>query len=64
MKLSDLEVFVVAPPETGKGGRYWIFVKLTTACGIVGYGEVYAAGFIPAASRKDLIQRSSARSQA
>ena len=49
MKLSDLEVFVVAPPETGKGGRYWIFVKLTTACGIVGYGEVYASAIGPAA---------------
>lgn len=43
MKLQDLEIFVVGTPPPGWGGRYWIFVKLTTACGISGYGEVYAA---------------------
>ncbi len=30
MKLQDLEIFVVAPPAPGWGGRYWIFPKLTT----------------------------------
>jgi galactonate dehydratase len=49
MKLQDLEVFVVGTPPPGWGGRYWIFVKLTTACGIVGYGEVYAAAVGPKA---------------
>ncbi|MEM8838017.1 MAG: mandelate racemase/muconate lactonizing enzyme family protein [Pseudomonadota bacterium] len=43
MKLKDLEIFVVAPPPPGWGGRYWIFVKLTTDNGITGYGEVYAS---------------------
>jgi len=43
MKLADLEIFVVAPPAPGWGGQYWIFPKLTTACGIVGYGECYAS---------------------
>ncbi|MEL6266206.1 MAG: mandelate racemase/muconate lactonizing enzyme family protein, partial [Pseudomonadota bacterium] len=47
MKLADLEVFVVANPPPRKGGRYFIFVKLTTACGITGIGEVYAASFGP-----------------
>ena len=30
MKLKDLEIFVVAPPSPGWGGRYWILVKLTS----------------------------------
>jgi galactonate dehydratase len=47
MQLADLEIFVVAPPPPGWGGRYWIIVKLTTACGITGYGEVYAAAVGP-----------------
>ena len=47
MKLSDLEVFVVANPPPRKGGRYFIFLQLTTACGISGVGEVYAATFGP-----------------
>jgi len=51
MKLQDLEVFVVAPPSPGWGGRYWIFVKLTTDNGITGYGEVYASAVGPKAMR-------------
>ncbi|MEO0625213.1 MAG: mandelate racemase/muconate lactonizing enzyme family protein [Pseudomonadota bacterium] len=47
MKLQDIEVFVTANPPPSKGGRYFIFVKLVTACGIVGYGEIYAASFGP-----------------
>jgi len=49
MKLADLEVIVTAPPAPGWGGRYWQFVKVTTACGITGWGEVYAAAVGPAA---------------
>lgn len=49
MKLADLEVLVVGNPPPGFGGRYFIFVKLSTACGIVGWGEVYAAAVGPAA---------------
>ncbi|MGY6533940.1 MAG: mandelate racemase/muconate lactonizing enzyme family protein [Pararhodobacter sp.] len=60
MKLADLETFVIGTPPPGWGGRYWIVVKLTTACGIVGYGEVYAASVGPAAMRAvidDVFQR-------
>ncbi len=49
MKLRDLEIFVVAPPAPGWGGRYWTFVKLTTDDGIVGYGECYVSTVGPAA---------------
>ena len=56
MKLKDLEIFVVAPPFPGWGGRYWIFPKLTTDNGIVGYGECYASTVGPKAiSAKGLI---------
>ncbi|MEM9796033.1 MAG: mandelate racemase/muconate lactonizing enzyme family protein [Pseudomonadota bacterium] len=51
MKLDALEIFVVAPPAPGWGGRYWILPKLTTACGITGYGEVYASAVGPEAMR-------------
>lgn len=47
MRLQSLEIFTVAPPAPGWGGRYWIFTKLTTACGIVGYGECYASTIGP-----------------
>lgn len=51
MRLKDLEIFVVAPPPPGWGGRYWIFVKVTTDDGISGYGECYAASVGPNAMR-------------
>ncbi|MCA1243848.1 mandelate racemase/muconate lactonizing enzyme family protein [Stappia stellulata] len=47
MKLAALETFVVGNPPPGFGGRYFVFVKLATACGIVGYGEIYTAAFSP-----------------
>ena len=43
-----METFVVANPPPGFGGRYFVFVKLTTDDGIVGYGEHYGATFRPA----------------
>lgn len=49
MKLRDLEVIVVGTPPPGWGGRYWIFVKVTTDNGITGWGEVYAAAVGPEA---------------
>ena len=49
MQLTDLDVFVVGPPAGTWGGRYFIFTKLTTSNGIVGYGEVYAATVGPKA---------------
>ena len=45
MKLATIETFVVGNPPPGRGGRYFLFVKLTTACGVVGYGEMYNASF-------------------
>ena len=45
MKITDFETFVVANPPPRFGGRYFIFVKLVTDNGIVGYGEIYAATF-------------------
>lgn len=51
MRLQNLEIFVVAPPAPGWGGRYWIFPKLTTACGITGYGECYASSVAPEVMR-------------
>ncbi len=47
MKLQNLEVFIVGNPPPRKGGRYFIFVKLATKCGITGVGEVYSATFSP-----------------
>jgi L-alanine-DL-glutamate epimerase-like enolase superfamily enzyme len=47
MKLDSIKVFVVGNPPPGFGGRYFVFLKLKTACGIEGVGEVYAATFGP-----------------
>ena len=47
MQITAFETFVVGNPPPHFGGRYWIFVKLITDSGIVGYGEVYAATFGP-----------------
>jgi len=47
MKIMDLKTFIVGNPPPHAGGRYFIFVKLTTDGGVVGYGEAYAATFGP-----------------
>ena len=47
MKIADVKTWVVGNPPPHFGGRYFIFVKLTTNNGIEGYGEVYAATFSP-----------------
>jgi L-alanine-DL-glutamate epimerase-like enolase superfamily enzyme len=47
MKLDSVKVFVVGNPPPGYGGRYFVFLKLKTVCGIEGVGEVYAATFGP-----------------
>ena len=47
MKVTDVETFVVSNPPPSFGGRYFVFVKLTTSEGIVGYGEAYAGTFHP-----------------
>ena len=60
MRLQDLDIIVTAPPAPGWGGRYWIFVKVTTDTGIVGWGECYASSVSPEAMThviRDLFER-------
>ena len=47
MKITEVKTWVVANPPPHFGGRYFIFVKLTTDGGVHGIGEVYAATFSP-----------------
>jgi len=47
MQITEVKTFVVGNPPPHFGGRYWIFLKLTTDSGIVGYGEVYSVPFHP-----------------
>jgi len=45
MRFTEVETFVVANPPPGYGGRYFVFVKLSTDTGAVGWGEVYSPPF-------------------
>ena len=45
MKITDVKTFVVGNPPPHFGGRYWVFVKLTTDSGISGIGEVCSVPF-------------------
>ena len=47
MILKDIETFVVGNPPPSFGGRYFVFVKLTTDDGIAGVGEAYGVPFEP-----------------
>ena len=47
MKLTDIKTFVVGNPRPGYGGRYFVFVKLTTDGNVSGVGEAYCAPFHP-----------------
>ncbi len=47
MKIVSVKTFVVGNPPPHFGGRYWIFLKLTTDSGIDGIGEVYSVPFHP-----------------
>ena len=47
MRIVDIRTFVVGNPPPRFGGRYFIFLKLTTDSGITGVGEVYTATFSP-----------------
>ena len=47
MKITDAKTFVVGNPPPHFGGRYFIFVKLTTDSGVEGVGEVYSVPFHP-----------------
>ncbi|MCP4072339.1 MAG: mandelate racemase/muconate lactonizing enzyme family protein [Hyphomicrobiales bacterium] len=60
MKITDVKTFVVGNPPPHFGGRYFIFLKLTTDTGIEGVGEVYGATFSPhviATMIEDVCQR-------
>ncbi|MEC9312980.1 MAG: mandelate racemase/muconate lactonizing enzyme family protein, partial [Pseudomonadota bacterium] len=60
MRLETLETFVVGNPPPRHGGRYFIFVRVTTACGITGVGEIYNATFGPevcCAMARDMFER-------
>ena len=51
MRLEGLEVFIVAPPPPGWGGRWWTLVRLTAEDGTRGWGECYLTGVGPVAAR-------------
>lgn len=58
--ITDFEIFVVPNQPPGFGGRYFVFTKLITGTGIVGYGEIYAATFDSHAIKamaKDMAER-------
>jgi 2-dehydro-3-deoxyphosphogalactonate aldolase len=52
MKISKLDVHIVAVPPPHIGGMYWIFVSLKTDCGLEGVGEVYSASFHPSVMKQ------------
>lgn len=45
MKFTEVETFVVANPPPSYGGKYFVFVKLSTDTGATGWGEVYSPPF-------------------
>ena len=47
MKLTDIKTFVVGNPPPHFGGRYFVFVKLTTDSNVSGIGEAYCVPFSP-----------------
>ncbi|MBV9914175.1 MAG: mandelate racemase/muconate lactonizing enzyme family protein [Sinobacteraceae bacterium] len=47
MKLVDIKTFVVGNPPPHYGGRYFVFVKLTTDDRVHGFGEAYCVPFEP-----------------
>ena len=48
MKITDMTTYVVGNPPPHFGGRYWVFLKLTTDSAVEGFGEVYSVPFHPA----------------
>ncbi|MEN0001197.1 MAG: mandelate racemase/muconate lactonizing enzyme family protein [Pseudomonadota bacterium] len=47
MKIVAVDTIVTGTPAGTPGGRYFIFVKLESADGIIGWGEAYGATFGP-----------------
>jgi galactonate dehydratase len=52
MKIVDFKTYVVGNPPPSFGGKYWIFLKLTTDSGIFGFGEAYGIPFHPKVARQ------------
>jgi galactonate dehydratase len=44
LRITGVETFAVRNPPPSRGGRVWVFVKILTDSGIVGYGEVDMLG--------------------
>jgi galactonate dehydratase len=60
MKLTDIQTYVVGNPPPHYGGRYFVFVKLTTDSRVEGIGEAYCVPFDPHLVEKlivDVFQR-------
>ena len=57
MKLTDIKTFVVGNPPPGNGGRYFVFVKLSTDGNVHGVGEAYCVPFHPDLVARMLIGR-------
>ena len=60
MQLDKIETFIFGNPPPRHGGRYFMFVRLTTKCGISGVGEIYSASFGPelcTAMAKEMFER-------
>jgi len=55
VKIVDVETFIVGNPPPSFGGRYFVFVKLTTDDDIVGYGEAYGATLGPTVVAQQLV---------
>ncbi len=47
MKITDLETFIVGNPPPHFGGRYFVFLRITTDHGVRGIGEAYCLPFHP-----------------
>jgi galactonate dehydratase len=47
MKITEVQTYAVESPPPHHGGRNWIFLKLVTNNGIVGFGEAYSVPFNP-----------------
>jgi len=60
MKISNIQTYPVRNPTPGRGGPGFLFIKLTTECGIEGFGEIYCLPFSPpvaAAMAEDVCDR-------
>ena len=47
MRIVNVRPYVIGTPPPHRGGRHWVFVKLTTDDGVEGIGEAYKVPFHP-----------------